>query len=185
MIFLLGVVVGLVAAVVVWRSVSGLAQVDFRWPWLVACGMGAQLLLFSRAWDFVPYGETLWHSAYVMSMVAVGIFCAANWRVPGIPLLGLGLLLNGVAILANAGAMPASMEALRMAGLAGTPEEVAAAVSSNSVVITVDTPLWFLGDIWCIPAGSPLSNVFSLGDMTLGVGGAWFVFMNAAPAPDA
>ncbi|MGC9360129.1 MAG: DUF5317 domain-containing protein [Anaerolineae bacterium] len=181
MIFLLGVLAGLVAAMVLWRTVSGLAHVDFQWPWLVPLGLGLQVLMFSSAWSLVPYGETLWHGSYVMSMVAVGIFCAANWRVPGIPLLGLGLLLNGVAILANGGAMPASMQALRMAGLASTPEEVAASIASNSVVITSDTPLWFLGDIWCIPASLPFSNVFSLGDITLGLGGAWFVFMNAAP----
>jgi hypothetical protein len=181
-IFLLGILLGLVAAIVLWRTVAGLAQVHFHWPWLVLWGLGVQALLFSRAWDVVPYGETVWPGAYVMSMVAVGIFCVANWQVPGVPLLGLGLLLNGVAILANGGAMPASMQALRMAGLASTPEEVATSMASNSVLITADTPLWFLGDIWCIPASLPLSNVFSLGDMTLGLGGAWFMFMNAPGA---
>ncbi len=181
MILLLGIVAGLVASLVFWRSLSALSRVHFRWPWLVFLGLGLQVLLFSRAWKSIPYLETLWHGCYVISMVSVAIFCVANWRVPGIPLMSLGLFLNGAAILANGGSMPASMEALRLAGLASTPQEAAAAISCNSVVATSETPLWFLGDIWYIPASWPLSNVFSVGDLTLGLGGAWFVFVNAAP----
>lgn len=181
MIFLLGIAVGMVASLALRRDLSPLSRVSFRWPWLVPLGLGLQILLFSRAWYRIPYAEALWAAAYLASLGSAALFCVLNWRVPGVLVLTLGLLLNGAAIVANGGAMPASLDALRLAGLATMPEEVATAVGSNSVLTGPGTPLWFLGDIWAIPAGLPFANVFSLGDLILGLGGAWFILANTSP----
>jgi hypothetical protein len=35
--------------------------------------------------------------------------------------------------------------------------------------------LAFLGDIFVLPRPFPFANVFSIGDVLIGVGGAWFV----------
>lgn len=181
MIFALCVVISVVASLADGRDLSPLSLITFRGPWLIPLGLGLQILLFSSTWASLPHAKVLWPPAYLLSMALVAVFCVLNWRVPGIPLLTLGLLLNSAAILANGGAMPASLEALRLAGLASTAQEVAAAVGSNSVLAGPGTPLWFLGDIWAIPAGLPFANVFSPGDVILGLGGAWFVFANSAP----
>jgi len=181
MIFVLCVLISVVASLADGRDLLPLSRVSFRWGWLIPLALALQLLLFSGIWARLPHADAIWSPAYLLSMVLVGLFCGLNWRVPGIPLLTLGLLLNGAAIVANGGAMPASMDALRLAGLASTPEEVAAAVGSNSVLAAPGTPLWFLGDIWAIPEGLPFANVFSAGDVVLGLGGAWFVFANSAP----
>ena len=46
---------------------------------------------------------------------------------------------------------------------------VPAAGSSNSVVVA-DPGLAFLTDIFALPAAFPLANVFSIGDVLIGVG---------------
>jgi Family of unknown function (DUF5317) len=97
------------------------------------------------------------------------LFLAANWRVPGVPLTALGAALNLLAIAANGGVMPASPAALAAAGL-----PVDRPGFSNSAALA-EPRLAFLGDVFAIPASWPLSNVFSVGDVLIGVGLAWGV----------
>ena len=82
-------------------------------------------------------------------------------------LTALGAVLNLLAITANGGVMPASPAALAAAGL---PADEPGFQSSTAVD---DPRLAFLGDVFAIPASWPLSNVFSVGDVLIGVGLAW------------
>lgn len=70
------------------------------------------------------------------------------------------------AIVANGGVMPASDWAVRVAGLAHEADAF-----SNSRPVE-NARLWFLGDVFPIPKGWPLANVFSVGDVLLVVGAA-------------
>jgi Family of unknown function (DUF5317) len=97
------------------------------------------------------------------------VFLAANWRLPGVPLITLGAACNLVAIAANGGVMPASPTALAGAGL-----PVRAPGFHNSAALA-DPRLAFLGDIFHIPAAWPLSNVFSIGDVLIALGILWAV----------
>ena len=96
-----------------------------------------------------------------------GMLCAFLWgnrRIPGIWIVAVGGALNLIAIAANAGVMPAGPAAARSAGIASTANEF-----TNSGVL--DHPrLLFLGDVWAIPRGWPLANVFSIGDVVIAIG---------------
>jgi hypothetical protein len=35
--------------------------------------------------------------------------------------------------------------------------------------------LWFLGDVFAIPASWPLANVFSVGDLLIAIGCVWTI----------
>jgi hypothetical protein len=48
---------------------------------------------------------------------------------------------------------------------------------SNSVMADASTRLPFLGDIFYLPPPIPLANVFSIGDVLIGVGAAVFLFV--------
>ncbi len=54
--------------------------------------------------------------ALVLTTVLVGLFLGGNSRLPGVPLIGLGLLLNVLVVVANA-AMPVSVTAAARAGI--------------------------------------------------------------------
>jgi len=64
----------------------------------------------------VPGWELLREATTTVSMLLVALFLAGNHRLPGMPLVAAGLLLNGLVIVAN-GAMPVSAAAARHAGL--------------------------------------------------------------------
>jgi hypothetical protein len=100
---------------------------------------------------------------YVASTAAVLVAVIRNLRVPGMVLVALGALSNLAAVVANGGVMPTTPTALAAAGLAPTD------AFSNSAVLA-DPRLAPLTDIFAIPAGLPLANVFSVGDVLIALG---------------
>jgi hypothetical protein len=100
---------------------------------------------------------------YVASTAAVLVAVLRNLRVPGIAVVALGAVSNLAAIVANGGVMPTTLAALSTAGLTADPG------FSNSAVLA-DPALQPLTDIFALPAALPLANVFSIGDVLIGVG---------------
>jgi Family of unknown function (DUF5317) len=104
-------------------------------------------------------------AALMVAAYPVGaVFLAANWQLPGMPLIAVGAALNLLAISVNGGVMPASPTALAGAGL-GVDEPG----FQNSTALP-EPRLAFLGDVFHLPASWPLSNVFSVGDILIAVG---------------
>jgi hypothetical protein len=127
----------------------------------VFVGFVAQLVLFS---DLVAErvgaaGPPL----YVLSTLAVGIAVLRNLGLPGMPLIVVGATSNMAAILANGGFMPAAPGALASLGKA------APVAYSNSAVVTRPA-LELLTDRFALPGWLPFANVFSVGDVVLGIG---------------
>jgi Family of unknown function (DUF5317) len=79
------------------------------------------------------------------------------------PLVAAGAIANLAAVLANGGFMPASQAALAAAG------RVTPTIYSNSVAAQ-NPALWPLTDIFALPSAMPLANVFSVGDVMIGLG---------------
>lgn len=149
-------------------SLRNLLSADLRHPWMPLLALGLQLAVFEPTGPLPAVrGHEL--ALHVASYAVLGAFLLSNRHLPGIWLVGLGFACNAAAIVANGGLMPASEEALRTAGR-WTLLERAGMVYNNSAVIGPNTKLWFLGDVFAIPAGLPLANVFSLGDVLLALG---------------
>jgi hypothetical protein len=150
---------------------TALADVRIRfWP-LALVGLVSQLVLFAE--PVASQVGSLGPLLYVGSTLLVVGTLAANIEQPGFRYVAAGALLNLAAIVGNGGQMPAAPEAMAIAhGLAAVP----VAGFSNSVLIGPDTWLPWLGDIFALPRGIPLANVFSIGDVLIGAGGAFFLF---------
>jgi Family of unknown function (DUF5317) len=139
---------------------AGLATLRLRWAALAIAGLVVQVILFTPTGDDLA-GE--WApTIYVASTAAVFVAVVRNLRIRGMAVIALGALANLVAIAVNRGAMPADPAALTAAGLVGTAH-------TNSVVLA-DPALRPLTDIFAVPAGIPFANVFSLGDVLIGLG---------------
>lgn len=139
-------------------SLGQLAQLRLRWLWLAPLALALQVVIVTIA----PGGNHVLHAAvHVATYVLIGIFLWANRRIAGATVIGLGALANTVAIVANAGTMPASATAQRIAGL------TEGAGFHNSGVIAHPHLFW-LGDI--IPVPGPLPNVLSVGDLIIFTG---------------
>ena len=97
------------------------------------------------------------------SRAGVTVAILANRAIPGMSLIALGALSNLTAIIANGGFMPASPGALAALG------RVESTGYSNSAV-NPDAALAPLTDIFALPPWLPFTNVFSLGDVLIGLG---------------
>ena len=151
-----------------------LAQVPFRHAYLVVLSLGLQVIIFSPL--AARLGMEPWtRQLYVVSMVVLAGWFALNFRLPGILLIGLGLLLNLTAIASNGGYMPASPAALERAGMTSRLTNLEEAVHNNSVIAAEDTHLYYLSDIFAIPKEIPLANVFSIGDVLIALGAMYFL----------
>lgn len=153
--------VGIVLGLVLRGSLDGLFALGFRWAPLAIGGLLVQVVLFTPAGDQLAgdFGPAI----YILSTLAVFVAVARNWRLAGMPIVALGALSNLVAITANGGFMPADAGALARAGFGGPGEH------TNSVVLA-HPAVQPLTDIYALPAGLPLANVFSVGDVLLGTG---------------
>jgi len=157
---LYGLVAGLLAGLVLGGRIERLAAVRFRLAPVAAVALATQIALFS------PFAEALPDDAaraiYLASTAAVAIVVLANLRLTGVPLVVVGAGLNLAAIAANGGAMPANPAALASLGMG---------VGGNTNSVVVEHPaLEPLTDIFALPAWLPLANVFSVGDVLIGIG---------------
>lgn len=161
MFILYGVLTGLLVGVLSRGSPMRLGELHFRWGLLVMAGMAAQLLLFSS-----PLGEALGPVAPVVYMATNGVVLVAvarNLAIPGLPLVLLGGAANLFAIVANGGYMPVSRAAMEAMG-----RPPGTGYSNGALLDHVQ--LAPLTDIFAMPAWLPVANVFSVGDVFIGVG---------------
>jgi Family of unknown function (DUF5317) len=157
------VVVSALAVPLFGGRLGALVELRLRRVWAVYAALG--LAVAGVGLPGLPDGL---RSLLLVAAYPVGaVFLAANRRVPGIAVVALGAALNLLAICANGGVMPASPAALATAGL---PADQPGFQSSTAVD---DPRLAFLGDVFAIPASWPLANVFSVGDVLIGLGLAW------------
>jgi hypothetical protein len=161
MFILYAVVIGLAVGFLLGGRSAGLSQLQFRWPWVMLGGLFVQVILFS---DLVSSRiGAAGPPIYAVSTGAVVLAVVANRRITGMPVVALGAASNLLAILANGGFMPAANSALQALGKLEAPGY------SNSVVAP-DPALWPLTDIFALPTWLPFANVFSVGDVLIGIG---------------
>jgi hypothetical protein len=171
MLLLYAVILGLIAGLLTGGKIAALGSAHIRLAPVALIGFLAQLLLFSSPLAGIvgAWGPSL----YVLSTVAVLMALVVNLRQPGFWLIIVGALANFAVIVANGGQMPASPDAwAALTGVAAVPTDV----FSNSHLAGPDTVLAFLGDNFVLPRPFPLANVFSIGDVLIGLGGGLFVF---------
>jgi len=169
------VLVGLVVGYLRRGRVVNLAQLRLRGLWLLFPPIVLQLLIFPLGsyGPLLRFGTPYWHILSYLFLLAF-VFC--NRRYPEILVMGFGLFLNFLVIVANGGYMPASAEALRKAGLESVAQGLETGTrAGNTVLMGSSTRLNFLGDWLYLPAWLPLSSAFSVGDVILGVGAALFL----------
>ena len=155
--------VGAVVAMLFGGRLSALAESRFRWIGLIYVAFAFQVAAFPYSW--LPWTTSdgaaigLWIASDAI-LVAVMLL---NARLRGVTLVALGLCMNLAAILANGGHMPVLPGALRGAGLHYQ-------VAMNSETMAHPALPWLV-DRWAAPRWIPMSNVFSVGDVVIAVGG--------------
>ena len=148
----------------------------------------AQVALFSPLLETQPLIVASGPWLYVLSLVGVGVTLVANARAHtaarlSLTLAALGVALNCLVIVTNAGYMPRSDEAAASLGMPPTAQLMQVRLV-NVAPIDGQTRLGWLGDTIPQPTWLPLANVVSIGDLLLSGGlasWAWQVTTGSDP----
>jgi len=153
--------IGLVLGVLLGGRMGGLAALQFRWMPVILGGLLIQVALFSPAVTERVGNLGPW--IYVLSTGVVLAALVANWRTTGVLVVAAGAFSNMAAIVANGGYMPASASALAALGRhLGTEYSNSAALANPNLALFTD--------IFALPRWVPAANIFSVGDVLIGVG---------------
>ncbi len=179
-----GILLGLLLGLLAGGRLGNLSEIRLRWTWLLVVAVlvrfGTEAALGAHIGIVETLRLPLLTSAFVVLLAALWV----NRSYPGLSLAFLGVLSNTLVIVANDGFMPIWEPALTASGLT-------AADVDRSFHIVVDAGsqdflgrLLILGDV--IPAPVPIiRNVYSLGDLFLGLGLAFFLFAGVVRVPTA
>jgi DHA3 family macrolide efflux protein-like MFS transporter len=172
---LIGALVGLIVGLAAGGRLDALLYVRLRYLALLVAALfvrfGTQILI-ARDVELV---DALRLPLYATSfLLVVGVLWLNRAR-PGLLLVMVGVLANGIAVVANGGWMPVYLPALDVAGLSALDLS-----PTYHVALPQELDLAFLlqagplGDI--IPFPAPiLTNVVSIGDIVISIGLGWFV----------
>jgi MFS family permease len=175
-VLLTGAVVGLVVGLVAGGRLDSLLGVRLRY---LALLVAALLVRFGTSWLIeagVDIVDALRLPLYAASFGLVALVLWLNRSQPGLLLVMVGVLTNGLAVVVNAGWMPYYPPALEVAGL--TVADLSPA--GFFTALPMDIGAGFLlqagpfGDV--VPLPVPLfPNVISLGDIAISIGLGWFI----------
>jgi hypothetical protein len=179
-ILLLALAVALLVAFLRGGSLRNLADFHLEWGWLAGLALAIQIAaiywLRGDSYLYLQGGVLVASSLLLLPVVW------RNRRSPGLALIGLGLALNLVVMVANGGFMPITSEAVariehqhRIIQLDGVERTSG---SKGIVLPREETVLWALSDILVIPPPFPVASAFSLGDVLVAVGA--FIFLQRA-----
>ncbi len=174
MFILYAIPLGILAGFLIGGRLDRLSELRLRWVPLMLLGLALQIGIFSEAVGRAvgDAGPTI----YVASAVVVFIAVLRNIRVPGVAVIVIGAGGNLAAIVANGGWMPADPAALAAIGGLG-------AGYTNSIEVA-EPALRALTDLFVLPTWLPFANVFSIGDVLIGVGlAATIALAMRAPTP--
>ena len=156
-------VAGLVLGLVSGGKITNLAQVRFRWPWLILAAVAARAAVLLTPLNRVEGAQYV----YVIAMAAIVAWTVVHFkRLPGVWLVTAGTLLNLLVILANGAHMPVAPEVAASLARHGT--------IGPYTVMGAHTNLNLLGD-WIVLY--PVPEVYSIGDVAIALGLAVVVFL--------
>lgn len=140
-----------------------------KWYFIVAAFLleFASVILSNKGFAFFSQQIFLIHFASY-SLLFIGMYFNINKL--SFKLILLGTFLNFIVIMLNGGRMPVSQDAMVQAGLTADLAALQNGEIITHTIITKNTILQFLGDIFLLPKPYPKPKVFSLGDVFMAVG---------------
>jgi len=156
-----------------WKKMIWLTPA-LNYLWLVPVFFLPQLLSFYLPGVRNQLANSLVSVFLVISLLGLLTFCLLNRKLPGMPALSIGLLLNLVAITANGGFMPLSTQTAKdlFPTQALSSLEIGSRIGVSKDVLLPPEKIVFplLVDRFMPPDWSPYQFAFSLGDVFIGIG---------------
>ena len=148
-------------------KLSSLSQISLKKTELIvlACLIqGGIIFLGSRNVNFVlDYSSYMIIFSYIVLLLAVW----NNLKLKGIKIIGLGIILNFIVIVANGGHMPVLLSSLYKAGLNDFALVLKEGIYVTHILITEKTLFRFLTDVIPLSPPFPDPSVVSVGDFLM------------------
>ncbi len=174
MILIVAILVSVAIALLRGGRLAGLAELRLRHAWLVLVAVALQALgVFDVVGSSPLWGVQVGALLGVAATLVVLAVLWANRRLPGVWLVGLGLLANLAVMVANGGWMPVTPEALVSLGWPVMAAGTKLFRAENIVLPRAATRLWWLSDVFAVRF--PILCVFSIGDVFVALGLFWLV----------
>lgn len=157
---------------------------DLRSAWLVLVGFVPQFIIAYLPATHFLVPDWLAVTTLFASLIAFLAFVWINRRMPGMPILLVGLLLNLTVMAANGGWMPITPEiASRLRGEDVTKYfALGGRFGQKDILLRAqDIHLGFLADRFLLPAWIPYKVAFSAGDILIAAGAFWLLARPPAP----
>jgi Family of unknown function (DUF5317) len=160
----------------------------FRFPWLVVLGFIPQAVVFYLPYTRQIMPDEIVSASLVGSQVILLVFSFANFRLPGMPVLAIGLGCNLAVILANGGFMPLTLEAaaqlVNRSVLDGLIQgERISSASKDILLPESQILLTWLADRFVPSAFMPYRFAFSVGDILVAAGAFWMLVAKQPSVP--
>lgn len=172
--FIEAIAIGLIVGIVRNGRVRNLLEIEMKGVSLVVAAIILQMLpsvlspfINAESWlTFLPF------AGYLVMMAAV----IMNRKHKGFKIVFLGALFNMGVMLFSGFKMPVTENALLKAGLGSLLETIQDGSVINYVLVTSnDGVRYFLGKLIALPPVYPLTRLFSVGDLIIGIGLAYFI----------
>ncbi len=177
-----GILLGLLLGLLAGGSLRNLAEIRLRWTGLLVAAVvirfATEAALDAQIGAVEALRLPLLASAFGMLLVTLWV----NRSYPGLSLAFLGVLANALVILANGGYMPIWAPALAAAGLTEADVNRAFHTIVDAGASDFLGRLLILGDVIPVPV-DVIRNVYSLGDLFLTLGLAFFLFAGVVRVP--
>jgi len=162
-----------------WRGIAWQPPI-FRATWLVALGFIPQFVAFYSPYTRTALTDELASTSLICSQLMLLFFTFLNLRLPGMPILMLGLGCNLAVILANGGFMPLTIDAAsRLVNQAILDSlvigERISSASKDILLPETRIVLPWLADRFVSPQNMPYRFAFSLGDVFVAAGAFWML----------
>ena len=172
--FLSAIALALLVGALAGGGLPRLAELRLRWIWLLGLALGLRIVaVLGPGWGLtnLPFG-----GMFAGTYLLIFAWLWGNWRVPGLQVAAVGIGLNTLAVLFNAGRMPVWTGALDASGLTGTDlgsDPFHFLMGGTSVADFVRRGGIF-GDVVPIPL-PVIRDVVSIGDLLLAMGIFWAI----------
>jgi hypothetical protein len=151
-----------------WAKSGVFRPVSLGSTWLLITGIVLQFLAL-----FVL--DTIAASGLVLSQILLALFAWLNRGQPGFAILGIGLVLNLLVIVANGGLMPITPEMVARLNPNAIFQVGERFGASKDIVLPLEaTHFWWLSDRFFLSTGIT-RFAFSIGDVLIAAGAFWAV----------
>lgn len=175
MILVAAIVVSIAVALLRGGRFTNLVSFPLRWGLLAVAAFAIQALFIYQTPTRKTIGVWGWQEIFFMTSHL--LLLATVWlnrHLPGVKVIGLGLLLNLTVMAANGGWMPVAPDAVVKVGHTGlvpSLETGTRVYSSKNIILPAEqTKLRFLSDIFILARLFPIPTIFSIGDVFVAAG---------------